>query len=219
MASLAVLARATDRRGEAWTLLAAACGGLAVYDPYVLWDLGFQLSALATASLFAYGTPVANLLSRIPVLNQPWMEWASEALTATLAAQVLALPIILYHFGNLSLIAPLANILLVPVVPYIMLLCTLALVGGLIWLPLGQGLALAAWLPLTWLTEGARLLSQVSWAATQLPPFPLWMLLAYYAVTVGGWWWVVSEELVQGSFGALEGPALGAGRSGDMPTG
>jgi len=86
--------------------------------------------------------------------------------------------------GNLSLVAPLANILLVPVVPYIMLLVTLALVCGLIWQPFGQVAALVAWGPLTWLTEGARLVSQMPGAATQLPPFPLWMLLAYYAVCV-----------------------------------
>jgi competence protein ComEC len=199
MSSLAVIARATNRQGEAWTLLMAACWGLSVYDPYVLWDLGFQLSALATASLFAYGKPVEGLLARIPILNHEWLAWANEALTATLAAQILALPIILYNFGNLSIIAPLANILLVPVVPYIMLLVTLALVCGLIWQPLGQIAALASWGPLTWLTEGARLLSQAPGASAQLPPFPLWILLLYYALVVGGWWWVVSANLVQQS--------------------
>ena len=115
-------------------------------------------------------------------------------MTATLAAQILALPIILYQFGNLSLIAPLANILLVPVVPYTMLLGTVALVGGLIWLPLGQWLALVVWLPLSWLTEGARLLAQVPWAAVQLPPFQLWLLLGYYGIVVGGWLWARSSH-------------------------
>jgi competence protein ComEC len=187
MASLMVLARATTRQSEPWTLLFAACCGLSVYDPNVLWDLGFQLSALATASLFAFGRPVEQMLARVPLLNQPWLGWANEALTATLAAQILALPPILYHFGNLSLIAPLANVLLVPVVPYVMLLSSVALVAGLIALPLGQWAALPCWLALAWLTEGARLLAQTPWAAVQVPPFPLWALLTYYAVVVGAW--------------------------------
>ncbi|MDZ4720925.1 MAG: hypothetical protein SH847_20905, partial [Roseiflexaceae bacterium] len=67
-----------------------------------------------------------------------------------------------------------------------------------IWQPFGQIAALVAWGPLTWLTEGARMFSQMPGAATQLPPFPLWMLLLYYAVVVGGWWWIVSAKLVQG---------------------
>jgi len=187
MASLVVVARSADRQTEPWTLLFAACWALTLYDPNTLWDLGFQLSALATASLFAFGKPVEALLLRCPPLRWPALEWATEALTATLAAQILALPIILYQFGNLSLIAPLANILLVPVVPYTMLLGALSLVGGLVWLPLGQWLALVVWLPLSWLTEGARLLAQIPWAAVQLPPFPLWLLLGYYAIVVGGW--------------------------------
>jgi competence protein ComEC len=189
MASLVVVARSTDRPTEPWTLLFAACWALTLYDPNTLWDLGFQLSALATASLFAFGKPVEASLKCCPPLRWLVLDWATEALTATLAAQILALPIILYQFGNLSLIAPLANILLVPVVPYTMLLGTVALVGGLIWLPFGQWLALVVYLPLGWLTEGARQLSQVPWAAIQLPPFPLWLLLGYYVVVVGGWLW------------------------------
>jgi competence protein ComEC len=190
MASLMVLGRALDRRSEPWTLLFAATGALSALDPHMLWDLGFQLSALATASLFAFGSPVGALIGRLWLLKQPWLGWANEALAATLAAQILALPIILYHFGNLSIVAPLANVLLVPVVPYVMLLTTLALVGGLLWLPLGQGLALIAWLALSWLTEGARLLATLPWAAVQLPRFPLWALLLYYGLVVGGWLWV-----------------------------
>ena len=189
MASLVVLARTTNRQTEPWTLLGAACWALTLYDPNALWDLGFQLSALATASLFAFGKPVEAKLKLFPPLRWSALAWVTEALTATLAAQILALPVILYQFGNLSLIAPVANVVLVPVVPYTMLLSTIALLGGLIWLPLGQGLALGAWLPLTWLTKGAQLLAQVPGAAVQLPPFPLWLLLGYYAIVVGGWMW------------------------------
>jgi competence protein ComEC len=112
-----------------------------------------------------------------------------EALTATLAAQILALPLILYQFGNLSIIAPLANVALLPMVPSVMLFGAVALAGGMAWLPLGQGLATIAYLFLAWLTEGARLFATMPYAAVQLPPFPPWLLLAYYAIVVGGWLW------------------------------
>ncbi|HEU4322581.1 MAG TPA: ComEC/Rec2 family competence protein [Roseiflexaceae bacterium] len=190
MASLVVIARSGERETDAWRLLAMACWALTLHNPQTLWDLGFQLSALATASLFAFGKPVERWLERVPPLRWPALGWMKEALTATFAAQILALPIILFHFGNLSVIAPLANVLLVPVVPYAMLLGALALIGGLVWLPLGQALALAAWLPLAWISEGARLLAQVPGAAMQLPAFPLWQLLAYYAAAVAWGFWL-----------------------------
>jgi len=181
MASLAVLARATERTVEPWRLLLGACWAITLADPHTLWDLGFQLSALATGSLFAFAGPVGERVDGWPVVRWPPLAPVREALTATLAAQVLTLPLILYSFGNLSIIAPLANVLLVPAVPYAMLLATLALAGGLVWLPLGQLLGTAAWLPLTWLGSGAALLATPAWAAVPIPPFPLWVLLAYYA--------------------------------------
>ena len=70
-----------------------------------------------------------------------------------------------------------------------MLFGAIALVGGMAWLPLGQWLALPAYLFLAWLTEGARLFAALPYAAVQLPPFPLWLLLAYDAIVVGGWLW------------------------------
>jgi len=187
MASLAAVARATDRSSEPWHLLLGACWLITLADPHTLWDPGFQLSALATASLFAYGTPVAAWFNRRP-FNWPMMAPVTEALVATFAAQALTLPLILYAFGNLSLVAPLANIVIVPVVPFAMALGALALVGGLIWLPLGQWLALGAWLPFTWIAEGARLLAMPRWASAQVPPFPLWLLLGCYAA-IGLHWW------------------------------
>ena len=187
MASIMVLARTSERRSEPWTLLLAACWAISALDPNALWDLGFQLSALATASLFAFAKPTEAWVARLPLLGYPAMAPFAEALTATLAAQVLTLPIILYNFGNLSIVAPLANVLLVPVVPYAMLFGSLALVGGLAWLPLGQWLGLLAWLPLSWLAQGAQLLAAAPWAATQIPPFPLSILLCYYVAVVCSW--------------------------------
>jgi competence protein ComEC len=198
MGTIVVVGQRLERRAHAWTTIFAACWAMTIWDPQTLWDLGFQLSALATASLFAYGKGAEALLLRTP-LRLSWLDWAREALTATLAAQILALPLILYNFGNLSIIAPLANVVLLPMVPYAMLFGALALFGGLVWLPLGQWLATIAYLFLAWLTEGARLFATMPYAAMQLPPFPLWVLLGYYAIVVGGWLWnqrLVSGELV-----------------------
>jgi competence protein ComEC len=193
MGTIVVVGQRLERRAHAWTTIFAACWAMTLWDPQTLWDLGFQLSAMATASLFAYGKGTEALLLKTP-LRFGWLDWAREALTATLAAQILALPLILYHFGNLSIIAPLANVILLPMVPYAMLFGAVALVGGLVWLPIGQWLATVAYLFLAWLTEGARLFAEMPYAAVQLPPFPLWLLLGYYAIVVGGWLWNVSLE-------------------------
>ena len=83
-------------------------------------------------------------------------------------------------FGNLSIVAPLANVALLPMVPSAMLFGAIALAGGMIWLPLGQWLALPAYLFLAWLTKGARFVRQAALRSGAVPLFPLWLLLAYY---------------------------------------
>jgi competence protein ComEC len=40
---------------------------------------------------------------------------------------------------------------------------------------------------LAWMTERARLFANLPYAAVQLPPFPLWLLLGHYAIVVDGW--------------------------------
>jgi competence protein ComEC len=188
MGTVVVVGQRLERPAHAWTTLFAATWAMTIWNPQTLWDMGFQLSALATASLFAYGKGTEALLLRTP-LKVGWLDWAREALTATLAAQILALPLILYAFGNLSIISPLANVILLPMVPYAMLFGALALAGGLLWLPLGQGLATIAYLFLAWLTEGTRFFAQLPYAALQLPRFPLWLLLAYYVIVLSVWLW------------------------------
>ena len=96
---------------------------------------------------------------------------------------------IFYNSSSLSIVSRLANVLLALVLPHVMLLGTVAFIGAILWLLLGQVLAWGAYLVLAWLTEGARLLAPVPCAAVQQPPFPLWMLLAYYGVVLEGWLW------------------------------
>ena len=91
MGTIVVLGQRMERQAHAWTTLLAASCAMTLLNPHTLWDLGFQLSALATASLFAFGKGTEAMLLHTP-LRWEWLAWAREALTATLAAQILALP-------------------------------------------------------------------------------------------------------------------------------
>ncbi len=190
MGVIVALAQPLGRRADAWTALAVACFLMTALNPHTLWDLGFQLSALATASLFAWGKPVEQQLRRL--LRPRWIDWMVEPLTATLAAQIWALPIILYHFGNLSLIAPLANVLMVPAVPLAMGAGAALVSLGLIWRPLALLALPLAWATLMWLVVVPDLLARTPWAAVTLPPFGIGWILGWYALSLVGWGWIIS---------------------------
>lgn len=198
MASLVVLARATERRTEPWTLLLAACWGITLHNPQALWDTGFQLSVLATAGIMAFYAPMKAWLERIT----PWTggHWLTDSVAVSLAAQTLVLPVIVYSFGRFSLVFPLSNVALVPVVPYVMIPGAVALAVGVVadvlrdspaigpfaWM-LAEGAWMLVWLPLSLLTQGVRLLASIPGASVSIPTFPAWLAGLYY-LAVGGWW-------------------------------
>lgn len=197
MGTLVVIGQRIDRPAFAWSTLFAACWVMTIWDPQILWDLGFQLSALATASLFAYGKPTEQWL-KSTWLGSRYLGWARETLTATFAAQVLALPLILYHFGNLSIIAPISNVFLLPAVPYAMLFGAISILAGWIWLPLGGYVSPLAYFFLAWMTEGAIFFANIPYAAIVLPRFPLGLLVSYYVLVGGTWLWNSYVDSVTG---------------------
>lgn len=145
--------------------LAAAAVGMTLWNPLVLWDVGFQLSFAATLGLVLYvdrfqrGT--LRLLTRVTSEERARqaMGLLSDALLVTLAAQIATLPLTLYYFRRLSLVSLLTNFLILPAQPAVMIWGGLATLGGLLWLLLGQCLGWVAWLFLTYTIEVVR------WAA------------------------------------------------------
>jgi competence protein ComEC len=106
---------------------------LTALNPLILWDVGFQLSFMATLGLIVLVPPleraVFSFLQTRLRREQVGLTMAllSELLIVTLAAQIITGPLIVYHFGRLSLVSLLTNLLILAAQPPIMLL------GG--WLP------------------------------------------------------------------------------------
>ena len=63
----------------------------------------------------------------------------------TIAAQLTTLAVMAYYFQRLSLVSLISNPLILPAQPAVEILGGLALILGLIWLPLGQLVAYLAW--------------------------------------------------------------------------
>ena len=125
MAGAMLVGRLAGTRAHATSALWLAALVMLLAAPAVLWDVGFQLSLLATAGLIWYGGAIESRL-------RAWPGWIREPVALTLAAQLTTLPVVVANFERLSLIAPLSNVLVVPVVPMAMLASALAAVGGMV---------------------------------------------------------------------------------------
>ena len=129
MAAIALLARETGRPGTAARALAWAVVLLLAASPATVTDVGFQLSAAATAGLLAWGSGLAERLrARLPRLPG----FVVEGLAVSLAAQAATLPIVLLSFGRLAPLSPILNLVVVPLVPLAMGTGAVALLGGLL---------------------------------------------------------------------------------------
>jgi competence protein ComEC len=149
MGGLGLVALRLGRRTMGLNTLAVAAWLMTAWNPLTLWDVGFQLSAAATLGLILYAEPLqaglqTALAARMPLPHAERLtRLAADAFLLTFAAQLTTLPLIAYTFGQLSLVSLLANAVILPVQPAVMVLGLIALALGLVWLPLGQ---LAAWL-------------------------------------------------------------------------
>jgi competence protein ComEC len=144
MGVILIVARFLGRDYEVLRALGLAVLVMTLVAPDIVWDVGFQLSAVGTLG-------IAILAPRLRApLNRWWGRWrvgrvAADVLAATLAAQLATLPIVAITFGIISFVSLLANLLLVPFLPLFLLLGALVGFGGLVAAPLGALLGLVAW--------------------------------------------------------------------------
>jgi competence protein ComEC len=171
MSGVALMAVESGRGSRVVVSLAWAVAIMLLLDPGTVSDVGFQLSAAATAGLVAWATPLTRLVGeRFPRLPGA----LRDTLGVSLAAQVATLPIALLTFGRLSLIAPAANLVAVPLVPPAMAAGAIAFAAG--WLAVAGApiwltglLAMPAQLVLAALVAAVQLAASVPGANETLP--------------------------------------------------
>jgi competence protein ComEC len=175
MAGIVSVAREGGRGVRASSALAWAAVGLLFIEPRTVLDPGFQLSALATAGLIAWATPLTARLARLGGGRVVAPGWLTEGLGVSFAAQAATLPLVLALFGRLSLVAPAVNLAIVPLVPASMAAGLLALVAGLgtaagIPDPVGNAVAVPAWLLLTAMIRIVDVAAALPFASLTIDP-------------------------------------------------
>jgi competence protein ComEC len=147
MGGLLVIAPRLGRKYDVYTGLAVAAILMSCVDPFVLWDVGFQLSFLGTLGIVILTPYIEKLL--YPIARVPAGSLIVELTAVTLAAQVATWPIIAIVFHNVSLIAPITNILTVPLLGLLIMLGLAIGVTGFVFHPLSLLCGWITW-PFLW---------------------------------------------------------------------
>lgn len=116
MLSFVVLGKAINRNQNTYNLIAISAFVLLLYNPWYLFDVGFQLSYLAVLGLVFLHPKIYNA-----IYNKYWLPdqiWSYCALS--LAAQLATFPISLYYFHQFPVYFLISNLLIVLPVIFIM---------------------------------------------------------------------------------------------------
>lgn len=186
MASIFLLAHALGRTYAITRALIFAGAVMVALNPHILvYDVGFQLSFLATLGLVLIAPHFEALLMTVPNRFS-----AREFFVATVATQIAVLPLLLYQIGELSIISVVANVLVLPVVPVAMLLTFLTgvvalLAPGLVLVP-----ATLAYVSLGYMLSIVQFLAALPFAAVTVPEFSfVFVVLAYALYGWVLWYW------------------------------
>lgn len=147
--------------------LAAAVIVLTAAWPGLALDAGFQLSVAATAGLITIGPWLRYALDAARRWwTISWLPgWATEVMALSVAASAASAPITWAHFGRVSVIGPLANLVVQPVLAlaFWVSLATAAL--GLVSRTAGEVTGTIAYYPLTFILEAAATAGGLRWAS------------------------------------------------------
>ncbi len=117
MAIIFLTAQYFGRYSSASRAIVFSASFMLFFNPLLLTDIGFQLSFLAVMGLVYLQPIFMNLLKKVPDKLE-----LRYSLASSLSAQVFTLPILIYNFGQVPLISPLVNLLIVPLLPLVTIL-------------------------------------------------------------------------------------------------
>jgi competence protein ComEC len=189
MAVLLLTAEAFGRTYDVTRSLLFAGAVMVFLNPYLLlYDIGFQLSFMATLGLVLF----------LPRFEAMVAEGGSitirEYLFSTVATQIAVLPLLLYHIGEVSIVSVIVNVLVLPIVPIAMLATFIA---GMITIGsqlLAIPFAFVAHYALAYIILMATWFAALPFAAIAVPAFDAWLVPILYIAMAIGYMYVVRVQ-------------------------
>ena len=170
-------------------LFFVACLMLLVNPRILRSDIGFQLSFLAVLGIIYFSPWFEKLFKRVPEKFG-----LQQSLVMTMSAQIMTLPLIAYQFKRVSIVAPLVNILILPILPFVLIFGAVGTIAGLVAQSFGwasgliQILFVPVWLLLKYLVKVVELFSKLSFAGVEIESVSFFVVVGIY-LGIGGLIW------------------------------
>lgn len=177
MGAMFLLGQKVGRLSTSSRAIVITAAAMLVINPMLLrWDVGFQLSFLALLGMIFLVQPIEGLIKFIP--KDKFINLRT-ILATTFAAQIFTLPILIYNFGRISLVSPLTNALILPVIYWIMIFGFLFGILSAVWSGFGWIFILPCWFLISYSMKIIDIFSQPWAAKTTENVHWFWLVLFY----------------------------------------
>jgi len=173
MAILLLISYLRSNKQNNFNTLALAAFLILVFDPTQIFNPGFQLSFSAVTSIFIFFPRLRILIdSHIKVHSS--IRYLLLFLSVSLAAQLGTIPFTIYYFGKLSLISLFANVVIIPLIGFIVGLGIFTLLISLISFSLAYLFILSNELFVNIALGFVKYVSSFSFAYVSIPRYSVW---------------------------------------------
>jgi len=112
MITIFIFAKQLNRGNNSYNVLAFTAFILLVFNPFLIWDVGFQLSFLAVFGLIYFQPKIYKWL----YFKSQWTDKLWSAVAMSLAAQLATLPLSIYYFHQFPIYFIISNLfILIPI--------------------------------------------------------------------------------------------------------
>lgn len=146
MIAVVLVGKIIYHKARLLNVISVAAFLILLFDPMMLYDVGFQLSFAATFSLIYFLSGVMPAASGRPSFWRTILNYGLMILLSSLVVQLMIAPILAYYFGTIPLVTFVSNLLLVPMASIAVMLAILLSVFGAV-----PFLSVALAVPTDWL--------------------------------------------------------------------
>lgn len=176
-----LLAEKVRRQYFAPRALTLAATGILLWNPLLLrFDVGFQLSFLAVLGII-YLYPFFNFYLSL-FLKSTKLNLLKKVTAMTLGAQISTLPILIYNFGIFSGSAPITNVLVVPLLPFVIGFGFMGIAAGVISQTFGVLISFPVYILLSYIIWLSNAFKNLSISGIEIENFHYSFIIIFYIV-------------------------------------
>ena len=189
-----LVSKLIHRKNDIWTSISLSLLILLVYNPFLISNVGLQLSYLGTIGIVCLNKNVYSYLRKIKIRNKKlrykinrklilFVDKIKEILSVTLSAQIVILPIMLFNFNVLGIYFFISNVLVSLIIGPVIIIGFVCTLISFLLIELAKLLAIFMELGIRFLVDIAEV-SHLPFSKIYIPTPKVWCIILYYILII-----------------------------------